>query len=62
MHPAFGEKFDIPAPDVNTNGQIMSWMIDEYNAITRSQNIGVFTGKPLGRAALWAELKPPATA
>ncbi len=47
MHPAFGEKFDIPAPDVNTNGQIMSWMIDEYNAITRSQNIGVFTGKPL---------------
>ena len=47
MHPALGEKFDIPAPDVNTNGQIMSWMIDEYNAITRSQNIGVFTGKPL---------------
>ncbi|MEG0074743.1 MAG: Glu/Leu/Phe/Val dehydrogenase [Eubacterium sp.] len=47
MHPAFGEKFDIPAPDVNTNGQIMSWMMDEYNAITRSNDIGVFTGKPL---------------
>ena len=47
IFPAFGEKWDVPAPDVNTNGQIMSWMLDEYEAITRSQTIGVLTGKPL---------------
>ncbi len=47
IHPAIGEKWDIPAPDVNTNGQIMSWMLDEYEAITRKQEIGVLTGKPL---------------
>lgn len=42
-----GEKQDVPAPDVNTNGQIMSWMIDEYNILTGEQSIGTFTGKPL---------------
>ena len=42
-----GEKTDIPAPDVNTNGKIMSWMIDEYCKMTGEQTIGVFTGKPL---------------
>lgn len=42
-----GEKIDIPAPDVNTNGEIMSWMIDEYCKLTGEQTIGVFTGKPL---------------
>ncbi len=47
IHPYIGEKWDIPAPDVNTNGQIMSWMLDEYEAIIQSQEIGVLTGKPL---------------
>ena len=28
-----GPEIDIPAPDVNTNGQIMAWMVDEYNVI-----------------------------
>ncbi len=28
--PFIGEEFDIPAPDVNTNGQIMMWMVDRY--------------------------------
>ncbi|MCI5724780.1 MAG: Glu/Leu/Phe/Val dehydrogenase [Fusobacterium gastrosuis] len=42
-----GEKLDIPAPDVNTNGQIMAWMQDEYNKLAGEQTIGVFTGKPL---------------
>ena len=35
------------APDVNTNGQIMSWMIDEFNVLTGEQGIGTLTGKPL---------------
>ena len=47
MYRYLGEKLDIPAPDVNTNGQIMAWMQDEYNKISGEQGIGVFTGKPL---------------
>lgn len=42
-----GPDKDIPAPDVNTNGQIMSWFIDEYNQLTNNQHPGTFTGKPL---------------
>jgi len=38
---------DVPAPDVNTNGQIMAWMLDEYEKIIKSQSPGTFTGKPL---------------
>lgn len=45
--PIIGEKVDIPAPDVNTNGQIMSWMVDEYAAVTGEFAPGVFTGKPV---------------
>jgi len=30
LAPHVGPWVDIPAPDVNTNGQIMSWMVDEY--------------------------------
>ena len=43
-----GEKIDVPAPDVNTNGQIMSWMVDEFCKIKGEQNLGVITGKPVG--------------
>ena len=45
--PLIGEKVDIPAPDVNTNGQIMSWMVDEYEGVAQKSAPGVFTGKPL---------------
>lgn len=45
--PFIGEKVDIPAPDVNTNGQIMSWMVDEYEKVTGSYSPGTFTGKPV---------------
>ena len=47
LYKYLGEKVDVPAPDVNTNGQIMAWMQDEYNKLTGEQTIGVFTGKPL---------------
>lgn len=47
IYKLIGEKVDVPAPDVNTNGQIMSWMVDEYNKLTGSSNIGVITGKPV---------------
>ncbi|NQU99824.1 MAG: Glu/Leu/Phe/Val dehydrogenase, partial [Parcubacteria group bacterium] len=42
-----GPTQDIPAPDVNTDGQIMTWMKDEYEKITGVQAPGVITGKPI---------------
>lgn len=47
IYKLIGEKVDVPAPDVNTNGQIMSWMVDEYNKLTGTSAIGVLTGKPV---------------
>ena len=40
---------DIPAPDVYTNPQIMAWMMDEYEWISRRKDpaFGIITGKPL---------------
>lgn len=42
-----GDRFDIPAPDVNTNEKIMAWMLDEYINLTGNNNIATFTGKSL---------------
>ncbi|MDH9161201.1 Glu/Leu/Phe/Val dehydrogenase [Staphylococcus succinus] len=42
-----GPSSDIPAPDVYTNPQIMSWMMDEYSMINRSNAFAFITGKPL---------------
>lgn len=43
-----GERIDIPAPDVNTNGKIMSYFLDEYVKLNGDrEDIGTFTGKPL---------------
>jgi glutamate dehydrogenase (NAD(P)+) len=38
---------DVPAPDVNTNPQIMAWMLDEYEVLSGHREPGVITGKPL---------------
>ena len=51
---------DVPAPDVNTNAEIMAWMLDEYEVLMGHREPGVITGKPLplgGSAG-----RPPATA
>lgn len=47
MAPHIGVDQDIPAPDVNTNGQIMSYMLDEYEKTVGRSEPGVITGKPL---------------
>ena len=47
ISPLIGEKIDIPAPDVNTNGKIMSWMVDAYENVVKKSAPGVFTGKPV---------------
>jgi glutamate dehydrogenase/leucine dehydrogenase len=38
---------DIPAPDMNTSGKHMAWMMDEYSEDNRKQIPGVVTGKPV---------------
>lgn len=42
-----GPDTDIPAPDVYTTPQIMTWMMDEYSKIAGKNQFGVITGKPL---------------
>lgn len=42
-----GPKKDIPAPDVNTNPQVMAWMADEYSYIRRQAEHEIITGKPI---------------
>lgn len=49
--PNIGPDFDIPAPDMGTNAQIMAWMADTYVNLTEPDNrlggISVVTGKPI---------------
>lgn len=47
IYPILGEKRDVPAPDVNTNAQIMAWMTDEYIKLSGESAFGTFTGKPV---------------
>ncbi|MFC6592146.1 Glu/Leu/Phe/Val dehydrogenase [Deinococcus lacus] len=42
-----GPEKDIPAPDVNTNPQIMAWMMDTYSMNEGRTATGVVTGKPV---------------
>jgi glutamate dehydrogenase (NAD(P)+) len=42
-----GPNKDIPAPDVNTNEQVMAWMMDTYSMNQGSTASGVVTGKPI---------------
>lgn len=42
-----GEDVDVPAPDVNTTSEIMSWMLDEYQKIIGHKSPATFTGKPI---------------
>ncbi|MGB0805892.1 MAG: Glu/Leu/Phe/Val family dehydrogenase [Salibacteraceae bacterium] len=51
-----GPELDIPAPDVNTNSQIMAWIADTYvstkSPSKRHNNLHVVTGKPVGSGGL----------
>lgn len=42
-----GPRKDIPAPDVNTNAEVMAWMMDEYSKIAGENVFGSVTGKPI---------------
>jgi glutamate dehydrogenase/leucine dehydrogenase len=57
LSPVIGANIDIPAPDVNTNPEIMGWFVEEYENYLRSKNINpsqaeiqaVITGKPIDK-------------
>ncbi len=42
-----GPERDVPAPDVNTNDQVMAWIMDTYSMHVRHTTTAVVTGKPL---------------
>lgn len=48
IYEQIGPRIDVPAPDVNTNGEIMGWIVDEYKTLTGAADAAaVVTGKPL---------------
>ncbi len=49
MADILGPKKDVPAPDVNTTPEIMSWMNDEFMKISGDTTGATFTGKPLDK-------------
>lgn len=49
LHPHIGPDKDVPAPDVNTNSQIIDWMTDEYEQITGDTSRASFTGKSIAK-------------
>src|SRR4030095_14114558 len=44
---AIGPEKDVPAPDVNTNDQIMAWVMDTYSIHVGHTETAVVTGKPI---------------
>ncbi|MCE2504140.1 MAG: glutamate dehydrogenase [Chlorobi bacterium] len=46
IDPIIGPQEDILAPDVNTNAQVMAWMMDEYSR-RHGHSPGIVTGKPI---------------
>lgn len=42
-----GQDKDVPAPDVYTNSQTMSWMLDQYEKKVKHHEPGMITGKPI---------------
>ena len=57
IQPMLGSRLDIPAPDMNTDEQVMAWMVDALSTAGRHDALASVTGKPLalggsrGRAA-----------
>jgi glutamate dehydrogenase/leucine dehydrogenase len=47
LTPHIGPDQDVPAPDVNTNAEIIDWMVDEYEKETGDTSKASFTGKSL---------------
>jgi len=61
LAPLIGEAVDVPAPDINTNPQIMAWMADEYSRLQGHNAWAVVTGKPLSLGGSLGRDKATAT-
>lgn len=59
IYPIIGAYVDVPAPDVNTNSQIMGWIVDEISRLSGQFSPGSITGKPLELAG--SKGRPQAT-
>lgn len=55
--PILGPDVDIPAPDINTNAQVMAWIVDAYSAYKGYTCNSVVTGKPLSIGGSRGRLK-----
>jgi len=47
IYPLIGTRRDIPAPDVNTNAQVMNWIVDTAQFLSGESNPGIVTGKSI---------------
>lgn len=47
ISPLLGQDRDVPAPDVNTDGRVMGWLMDTLSMIKGEMAFGSVTGKPL---------------
>ncbi len=47
IYPLIGAKRDIPAPDVNTNAQVMNWIVDTAQVLSGESTPGIVTGKSI---------------
>lgn len=47
LHEHIGPDKDVPAPDVNTNAEIIDWMVDEYEKLSGDKTKASFTGKSI---------------
>jgi glutamate dehydrogenase/leucine dehydrogenase len=52
LFPLIGPRKDVPAPDMNTNSQVMAWMVDEYSKLKGEASPASFTGKSLESGGL----------
>ncbi len=50
--PIIGPEIDIPAPDIGTNEEIISLMVEEYSKTRKESAYGAFTGKPIKMGGL----------
>lgn len=50
--PNIGPETDVPAPDVNTTAQIMSWFVEAYSNVAGKESPGVVTGKPVEKGGI----------
>lgn len=57
ISPIIGPDQDIPAPDVNTNPQVMAWIVDTYSVFKGYTCNSVVTGKPLAIGGSLGRLK-----